>query len=142
MSKTSERGPETSNSQRQIFSLASQHFLFDVHIVANDKDNAYLLQEDHGEAVDLDGQDSGQHGQGDVCEDADQREVRDTDEETEDAAKHSARGCWSLPVYQLFCGILIKYNNDNYVFEIFPSKVNVKCKLIIKLKFQRGCNLL
>ena len=49
----------------------------------------------------LDGQHSGQHGQGDVCEDADEREVRDTDEHTEDGAKHSARGRWVLPVHQL-----------------------------------------
>ena len=106
MGKTSERGPENSNSQRQIFSLASQHFLFDVHIVANDKDNAYLLQEDHGEAVDLDGHDPGQGGQGDVCGHTDEGEVRDGHQQSEDRAEHAARGRAAVPVYQLFCGLL------------------------------------
>ena len=102
MSKTSERGPETSNSQRQIFSLASQHFLF--NIVTND--NAYLLQEDHGEAVDLDGHDPGQGGQGDVCGHTDEGEVRDGHQQSEDRAEHTARGRAAVPVYQLFCGLL------------------------------------
>ena len=109
MSKTSElrKGSQVqSNSQRidNLF-LASSKFNI-VAIVANDEDNAYLLQEDHGEAVDLDGHDPGQGGQGDVCGHTDEGEVRDGHQQSEDRAEHTARGRAAVPVYQLFCGLL------------------------------------
>ena len=71
-----------------------------------DDDNAHLLQEDHGEAVDLDGHDPGQGGQGDVGGHTDEGEVRDGHQQSEDRAEHAARGRAAVPVYQLFGGLL------------------------------------
>lgn len=64
--------------------------------------SSYLLQEDHDEAVGLDGRHPGQCGQGDVGENTDEREVRDGEEDGQDSTEYSGRGCGIVPVHQLF----------------------------------------
>ena len=105
------------------------------------RDLSYLLHEDHHGTVDLDGHDGGQKAERDVGEDRDQGVVTDREEQGEDTAEQTGRGCRVIPVEQLASPLLTNFNNKYQQYLSSSNHVKYKYQNFFNQKFNFDINV-